>query len=69
MNQPWGYDQYSPIDLSLLEPHFGTLETWRRAVKEIHARGEHAKGQGHLLLDLRGRLLTFMIPHRHASCP
>ncbi|KAK4501124.1 hypothetical protein PRZ48_006930 [Zasmidium cellare] len=38
INQPWGYDAYSPLDLSLLDPHHGTLEMWRRAIEEIHAR-------------------------------
>lgn len=38
INQPWGYDQYSPLDLSILDPHFGTLDTWRMAITEIHAR-------------------------------
>jgi alpha-1,3-glucan synthase len=39
INQPWGYDQYSPLDLSILDPHFGTIQTWRHAIDEIHARG------------------------------
>lgn len=39
MNLPWGYDQYSPIDLSLLDQHFGTLEKWREAIDAMHARG------------------------------
>lgn len=38
INQPWGYDQYSPLDLSILDPHFGTLNMWRTAIDEIHAR-------------------------------
>lgn len=39
MNLPWGYDGYSAIDLSLLDPHFADLSTWQRAIDEIHARG------------------------------
>ena len=39
INSPWGYDQYSPLDLSVLDQHFGTIETWRSAIEEIHARG------------------------------
>ena len=39
INQPWGYDQYSPLDLSILDPHFGTIDMWRTAINEIHARG------------------------------
>ncbi|KAK3713913.1 Cell wall alpha-1,3-glucan synthase ags1 [Vermiconidia calcicola] len=38
INQPWGYDQYSPLDLSILDPHFGTIDVWRNAVEEIHKR-------------------------------
>lgn len=41
LNQPWGYDQYSPVDLTLLDHHFGTLDTWRKAITEIHARDMH----------------------------
>ncbi|RMZ83748.1 hypothetical protein DV738_g938, partial [Chaetothyriales sp. CBS 135597] len=39
LNQPWGYDSYSPVDLSILDWHFGTIDTWRQAINEIHARG------------------------------
>lgn len=39
INAPWGYDQYSPLDLSILDPHFGTIDAWRNAIDEIHARG------------------------------
>ncbi|KIX10110.1 uncharacterized protein Z518_01191 [Rhinocladiella mackenziei CBS 650.93] len=38
INNPWGYDQYSPLDLSILDEHFGDIEMWRTAVQEIHAR-------------------------------
>ena len=30
---------YSPIDLTLLDHHFGTIEDWRGAITEIHRRG------------------------------
>ena len=39
LNQPWGYDQYSPVDLSILDWHFGTIKKWQQAINEIHARG------------------------------
>lgn len=39
MNLPWGYDGYSPVDLSLLDPHLADLGTWQDAIDEIHARG------------------------------
>ena len=39
LNLPWVYDSYSPVDLTLLDPHHGTLQTWHSVVDEIHARG------------------------------
>lgn len=39
MNQPWGADSYSPLDLTVLDKHFGTIEQWRVAIDEIHRRG------------------------------
>lgn len=39
MNQPWGFDGYSALDTTLLDQHFGDLETWRNAITEIHNRG------------------------------
>ncbi|KAJ5666828.1 hypothetical protein N7462_011237 [Penicillium macrosclerotiorum] len=39
MNQPWGSDGYSALDTTLLDQHFGTLQTWRDAITEIHNRG------------------------------
>lgn len=39
LNLPWVYDSYSPVDLSLLDPHFGDLKLWQDAVSKIHARG------------------------------
>jgi hypothetical protein len=37
-NMPWGADGYSPLDLTLLDRHFGDIEEWRKAIAEIHAR-------------------------------
>lgn len=39
INQPWGYDSYSPLDLTILDSHFGDIAKWQEAVNEIHARG------------------------------
>ena len=39
MNQPWGSDQYSVLDHSLLDMHFGDISTWRWAIEEVHKRG------------------------------
>ncbi|KAE8351049.1 hypothetical protein BDV28DRAFT_162594 [Aspergillus coremiiformis] len=39
MNQPWGSDGYSVLDTTLLDQHYGTIQTWRDAITEIHKRG------------------------------
>lgn len=39
LNQPWTYDSYSPIDLTILDWHFGDIAKWREAVDAIHQRG------------------------------
>ncbi|KAL4964121.1 alpha-1,3-glucan synthase Ags2 [Aspergillus stella-maris] len=39
MNQPWGSDGYSILDTTLLDQHFGNIQTWRNAISEIHRRG------------------------------
>ena len=39
INQPWSADSFSPLDLTLLDAHFGNIAEWRRAIAEIHRRG------------------------------
>ena len=39
INQPWAADSYSPLDLTLLDHHFGDIAAWRNAITEIHSRG------------------------------
>jgi glycosidase len=39
LNQPWTADSYSPVDLTILDHHFGTLSDWRNVITEIHKRG------------------------------
>jgi alpha-1,3-glucan synthase len=39
LNQPWTADSYSPLDLTILDHHFGTIEEWRTVVADIHRRG------------------------------
>ena len=39
INSAWTYDQYSPIDLTLLDQHLGTLQQWQALIDAIHARG------------------------------
>ncbi|KAJ9616593.1 Cell wall alpha-1,3-glucan synthase ags1 [Cladophialophora chaetospira] len=38
INAPWKSDSYSPLDLTLLDRHFGDIKAWRSAVDEIHKR-------------------------------
>ncbi|KAI9745457.1 MAG: hypothetical protein M1818_000991 [Claussenomyces sp. TS43310] len=39
INQPWAADSYSPLDLTLLDYHFGNITAWREAIAAIHAKG------------------------------
>jgi alpha-1,3-glucan synthase len=39
VNNPWKADSYSPLDLTLLDKHFGDIMAWRAAVNAIHERG------------------------------
>ncbi|OCK73844.1 glycosyltransferase family 5 protein [Lepidopterella palustris CBS 459.81] len=39
INMPWKADGYSPLDLTLLDRHFGDISEWRLAIDEIHRRG------------------------------
>lgn len=39
INMPWGADGYSPLDLTLLDRHHGTIEDWRNLISDIHSRG------------------------------
>ena len=33
------FEGYSPLDFSVLDPHWGTLQDWQNTIDEIHARG------------------------------
>jgi alpha-1,3-glucan synthase len=33
------FDTWQPLDLTLLDAHFGDIATWRLAIDAIHARG------------------------------
>lgn len=39
INFPWGADGFSPLDFTLLDPHFATIDAWRECIAEIHSRG------------------------------
>jgi len=43
LNMPWGADGYSPLDLSLLDQHFGDIQAWRDTIFEIHNRGMYGE--------------------------
>ncbi|KAG5645233.1 hypothetical protein DXG03_006650 [Asterophora parasitica] len=39
LNMLWQADSYSPLDFTVLDPHWGTITDWRNAIAEIHSRG------------------------------
>ena len=39
INLPWGSDGFSPLDLTLLDPHFAKIQVWRSFIDEMHSRG------------------------------
>ncbi|KAJ4291326.1 Cell wall alpha-1,3-glucan synthase ags1 [Collariella sp. IMI 366227] len=57
INQPWSADSFSPLDLTLLDSHFGTIAQWRRAIDEIHKRGMYVVFEN--TMSTMGDLLGF----------
>ncbi|KAG6866947.1 hypothetical protein C0991_003863 [Blastosporella zonata] len=39
LNMLWQADSYSPLDFTVLDPHWGTISDWRDTIAQIHARG------------------------------
>ncbi|KAJ3903941.1 modular protein with glycoside hydrolase family 13 and glycosyltransferase family 5 domains [Lentinula edodes] len=39
LNMLWQADSYSPLDFTVLDPHWGTWDDWVDTIAEIHARG------------------------------
>lgn len=39
LNMPWQADSYSPIDFTILDPHWGQISDWIAFIDEVHARG------------------------------
>ncbi|THU78641.1 glycoside hydrolase [Dendrothele bispora CBS 962.96] len=39
LNMLWQADSYSPLDFTVLDPHWGTLNDWVETIDAIHARG------------------------------
>lgn len=66
INFPWKSDSYSPLDLTLLDKHYGTIKEWRTAVDEIHKRGMY------IVLDSTGPTLGDLLvfgDHDNSSAP
>ncbi|RDW79794.1 putative alpha 1,3 glucan synthase [Coleophoma cylindrospora] len=66
LNLPWKSDGYSPLDLSVLDHHFGTIAEWRTAIDEIHSRDMY------VVLDNTMSTLSNLIgfePFLNASAP
>ncbi|KAJ4474841.1 modular protein with glycoside hydrolase family 13 and glycosyltransferase family 5 domains [Lentinula aciculospora] len=39
LNEIWEADGYSPLDFSVLDPHWGTWNDWVQTIDAVHARG------------------------------
>ncbi|KAH7926306.1 glycoside hydrolase family 13/glycosyltransferase family 5 protein [Leucogyrophana mollusca] len=39
LNMIWQADSYSPLDFTVLDPHWGTIADWQNFIDTIHARG------------------------------
>ncbi|KZT09456.1 glycosyltransferase family 5 protein [Laetiporus sulphureus 93-53] len=39
LNMIWEADSYSPLDFSVIDPHYGTIADWQDAIQDIHDRG------------------------------
>jgi alpha-1,3-glucan synthase len=39
INAPWASDAYSPLDLTLLDYHFGNIDDWREMISDAHQHG------------------------------
>ncbi|GBE82150.1 Cell wall alpha-1,3-glucan synthase ags1 [Sparassis crispa] len=39
INMIWEADSYSPLDFTVLDPHFGNITEWQSAIDAVHNRG------------------------------
>ncbi|KAK5706292.1 hypothetical protein LTR97_001279 [Elasticomyces elasticus] len=39
LNLPWGADQFSPLDHTILDHHLGTIQQYRDAIQAVHDKG------------------------------
>ncbi|TFK76403.1 hypothetical protein BDN72DRAFT_234531 [Pluteus cervinus] len=66
LNMIWQADSYSPVDFSVLDPHWGTIDDWRATIDAIHARGMY------LMLDFTVGTMADLIGfegHLNVSTP
>ncbi|KAG5635486.1 hypothetical protein H0H81_011072, partial [Sphagnurus paluster] len=69
LNMIWQADSYSPLDFTVLDPHWGTITDWRNTIAEIHARGmylmvDFTVGTMSDLIGFAGSIIN----QRNASC-
>ncbi|KAF9069108.1 modular protein with glycoside hydrolase family 13 and glycosyltransferase family 5 domains [Rhodocollybia butyracea] len=57
LNMLWQADSYSPLDMTVLDPHWGTWADWVTTIDEIHARGMYFMAD--LTVGTMGDLLGF----------
>jgi len=57
INAPWAADSFSPLDLTLLDKHFGTIQQFREVVDAIHDRGMYVIIEN--TMSTMGDLLAF----------
>jgi alpha-1,3-glucan synthase len=66
---------YSPLDFSVLDPHWGTIRDWRDAIDAIHARGmyfmaDFTVGTMSDLIGFEGYVIYVTLPFSFNSfCP
>jgi alpha-1,3-glucan synthase len=54
---------YSPLDFSVLDPHWGTIQDWRDAIDAIHAKGMYFMAD--FTVGTMGDLMGF---ERYVTC-
>ena len=57
INLPWDSHYYNPIDLTVIDPHLGTLEEYRQFVDLAHKKGFYIVID--LTISTMGDLLQF----------
>lgn len=65
---------YSPLDFTVLDPHWGTIDDWRNAIDQIHARGmylmaDFTVGTMSDLMGFEGQVSKWLIYDRTILTP